>query len=485
MHSSKLLDIIQLLNRKELLSFQQYLSSDYFNHGTEKQDLLQLFLLIRNHFDDLKHPALQKKAVFEVLYPRKAFNSGKLDKLMSALLHALTIFLGQQHYGLEKSIIPQQLAFVNLLQNRKSANHARYYFKKLNKTIEQLELNDGEYYFNKYLIEKERFRQIGLEEKSLQKQDHSKTYQSLDIFYLITRLEHACYLLSEHKFRKPLKLEGLTTFLDNIKADFVKTGSFENPLVDVYYRIYEMLKSDREEPEYFNQIQRLMDREFDNIPFSTFKTLSAILRNYKIAHYNKSSQTSTQELFDLYKKHLEQGLVNYSSGIHPTTYKNVVTMGLRAEAYDWVNNFIHQFKDKIEGKPPESDFYQFNLAKYKFAIKEYDQALDLISQSFGEIYLKIAAKILELKILFETDSQILSSRIDAFKLFIHRLSPSEVIASKKKSSQAFVNILRQLANQNTQMDQKKLKRIQSKVTQNEMISARDWLLSTLDRLIKK
>jgi hypothetical protein len=90
--------------------------------------------------------------------------------------------------------------------------------------------------------------------------------------------------------------------------------------------------------------------------------------------------------------------------ISPWTFKNMVKLGLGLQQYDWVENFVRNYSEKLEANK-RTDAYHFNLADLFYHRKNYDEALIHLNQvEFSDIHYQLGAKVMLLKIYFETDA---------------------------------------------------------------------------------
>jgi len=214
------------------------------------------------------------------------------------------------------------------------------------------------------------------------------------------------------------------------------------------------------------------------------KILYGLLRNIIIKQHNLGAKHLLPEIFNLHRTHLEEGYLSFDQGILPSIFKNIVTMGLRVKAFDWVFQFLTNYKDKLEGAENSNDVYDYNMASYYFAIQEYDQALALLADQYEDIYYKIAARRMELKIYYETQSDLLDPKIDSFKVYVFRLSKKQILDHKRSSNNHFINFLRQLRNPRTIHDVRKLEKLEQKMLDTALLTEKDWLIDKVQEYLK-
>ena len=365
MHGSKLLKTLSLFSKEEIKILDDFLQSPYFMDKSVPTEVYTLFQYINSYAAHPDHPNLKKVKVFAYLFPRSKFIHGKMDKLMSALLGKINQFIGVQFSEFNDEL-QQKLSLVNFYQQRNASKYARHHLEKLKKDHEQINFQGDDYFFSGFLIASEEFKRNKLMRQLENTIDVPQTLYDLDVFYLLTKLEYACYILSLDRFRKPLDTSQVTDFLDQVKIAVGQKRLMEIPLVKVYFHTYEMLKGPDEENQLFYELQDLIEHFANDIPLRTMKLLSSIIRNFSIRKYNFGAHQSMDAVFNLHKKHLKKGYLNYEKGIVPSTFKNMVTMGLRTKNYDWALQFMEEYKDKLEGTLFPDDVYHYNLAHYYF-----------------------------------------------------------------------------------------------------------------------
>ena len=98
-----------------------------------------------------------------------------------------------------------------------------------------------------------------------------------------------------------------------------------------------------------------------------------------------------------------------------------MTLGIVMKEFDWVDQFIHDYRSKLKEEYQES-VYSYNLALLEYERKHYDEALILLQKSEYKIpLLNLAAKTLILRIYYELDEfDALNSHLDAMRIFIRR-----------------------------------------------------------------
>ena len=473
------MNTLELFSREELYVLDDFLRSPYYFNEKQQSDTYPLFQYILQHYGDWEHPDLEKSKIYPYLYPNQKVINGKIDKLMSALLKQIHLFISIHFRKWKDDPIQDMIFRVEFFRYRNSAKFEIQYLEKAKKEYLKLQMQDKQYYFNGFLIGQEEIQRNLVLDQRLVSFDFNAALQPLDAYYLLNKLEYACFLLSQDYFRKPLDITTIVQFLDAVKPLYDSQGLLNIPLVGIYYQAYEMLKKLNDDDSAYWKLKELIVENEQAIPPDPLKVLNGLMRGFIIHRFNYGAVHLLEEIFTLHKDHLERGYLNFENGILPSTFKNIVNMGLRLKDFDWVFWFLNDYKDKIEGTSKPEDVYAYNLASYYFALKEYDKALELLADQYEDLYYKIAAKRLELKVCFETRSTILEAKMDAFKVYIYRLPKKVILDHKRASNNNFINFLRQINNPKTAFSASRIEKLRHKIENSHFLTEEDWLLEKI------
>ncbi len=484
MYESKLMATLKIFSKEEIDALNNFFLSPYYFSGKEKEEVYPLFEYIYSRFGNWTTSSLDRAKVYEVIFKDQALVKGKLDKLMSKLLKHIYSFIRIHFKKHKNEQLENSLVLVDFFRKGKARKFEEFFLDKARKEYDKIDLLRKEDYYVGFLIGAEEFQKHYIYTQSISHFDISKSLESLDVYYIIQKLEYTCFLLALDQFRRPVEVSQLISFLDALKPAFRKKGLLEIPLVATYYQVYELLKNigDGEEP--FKKLKTIIRENEKLIPFETLKILVGLVRGVIIIRSNNGDQHLMEELFLMHKEHLERGYLNFEEGILASTFKNMVTMGLRSKDFEWVEQFLEKYKSKIIGARNTEEIYHYNLAFYFFALKEYEKAYDLLNDQYEDLYYKLAAKRLELKIYFETSSSLLDSKMDAFKIYVFRLSKVLILDQKRSSNNNFINFLRQLRNPKTIHDSGRIEKLIQKINKTKLLTERNWLLEKLHELKK-
>jgi hypothetical protein len=245
------------------------------------------------------------------------------------------------------------------------------------------------------------------------------------------------------------------------------------PAVMVYLHCYRMLKWPEEEGHFkaFKQVLVEAGGQFEE---DEMRGLYLFAINYCIRRLNDGHNGYLSELLDLYKSGLDKAYLIENGVLSRFTYHNIVGAGLRTGDLDWVDFFIHQYKNALERSYRDSSF-SFSLARLEFARHHYDAVLDLLQKAnYRDPLLNLAAKTLLLKTWYELgELDLLQSHLDAMRNYIHR---KKVIGYHRTN---YLNIVRYTdrllrLNWNSKME---LEALRNELEKEEVLTEKEWLLA--------
>ncbi len=477
MYSSKLLEVFNVLEKTEIKQLGRFLQIPSFIQIKQRHKALLLLEYLLKHHRQEGSKALQKEVVFQYIFSGESYASNKIDKLMARLLKAAKKFIVYTYADLEQNEERQLLVLARFYRSKELEKQFQQCIAQLQKRQADSTQQDADYFYRRYLIEREVTHFASLHNKRRGDLNLPQTLQSLDAFYLIAKLEYACWSLAQ-RISAPLEVEKSLGLLDlllpRIKNDYLPLY----PLMHLYYEAYLLLRhSDQSEGPH--RLQSLLEELAPQVPLEQLQALQAIYRSYIIREYNLGEEEKTQEIYVLYRRHLEQGYLYRAGGIHPGMLRNIVTFGLKAQAFDWVFELLQNHQHKIIGTKHPQEVFQFNLANYYFARKDYKAALQHLGGYEEDTYYKIAAKRLELQVYFEIQSDLLEPKMTAFKVFIYRVSKKILPAEPFKRNNNFINLLRQINSPQIFKNEKKIDKLVEKIHTLGAVAEREWLLEKL------
>ena len=195
---------------------------------------------------------------------------------------------------------------------------------------------------------------------------------------------------------------------------------------------------------------------------------------------NKDRADYYLELFSLYKIALANEIIFTNGHLNPHHYKNIITISLRLNKFDWVENFIEKYTHLL----PESDkdnAYNYNLANVYFSKKEYFKVIEQLREvEYQNITYALGSKLLLLRTYFELkEDTALYSLMDSFRIYLRR--NREITAAVKQQYMNTLRFTKNIANI-APYDEKAKTKIIDKINNCKSLVLKDWLLEKVSEI---
>lgn len=410
MQDSRLIALLRSLSRTEQRELRKMATSRFFNQRQDVPDLLDLLLDCINE----EKPLPDKAEAHRQLYPDLPFDDHRVRMAMSFLLKIAEQYLVHTAFFEDEVKVKTKLAEV--YRRRSLTKHFERTIREAQELQAGSQHRNAEFFTDDYHVQMEQYRFTATNSRTAAHNLQAIT-DSLDTAYFSQKLRQACLLLSHQAVYKTDYQFGM---LDEVLAHVEAQQLLGIPTIAVYYFCYRAL-TQPEQPDYFHQLKKLLVEECEKFPPHEMADLYLLAINYCIRHYNLGNPAYLADEFDLYKEGLRRSFLLNNGIVSRFSYRNVVTVGLKLQAFDWVENFVHEFKKKLEPKHQESMF-SFNLARLAYERRQHGPALQLLQKTeYTDLLLNLAAKALMLKIFYETGAlDALDSHISAMQKFIRR-----------------------------------------------------------------
>lgn len=475
MNDSKFYRFLKTLNTKELRKFRKYLESPYFNTN---QILLQLFGIFESHLLDPNENELDKKQVWELIYPNDPFDYDRLRKLIHLLMVLGEDFLAQLAYDDNSAHRVHYL--LQMLHRKEMEEFIQSTIQAGINVLKKENNRNGNYYYDLYSIEKykyilENIESARVKKLNIQKLNISEIDGHLNHFYFSEKLKYYCLLLS---WSKMINVELNVPLIPEITT-IVKMGNYlQIPSIAIYYQIY-LTYIEPNELEHFYELKKLIKNYIHLFPSEDAKDIMNSAINYTIQKHNSGNTSFYLENFLIYKDAIEKEIILANNELSPWAFKNIITLGLRLNEFEWVQNFINNYGIKIN-KEYRENAINYNLASMYFYKKEYNKAIPLLQRvQFDETTYGLGAKSLLLACYYELDEfEALQSFYDSFKIFVNR--NKSITDERKKSYLQLIKLTKKLTENND--NKLKLTHLKTEILESQATS-KSWLLEKVDELL--
>ena len=473
MKQSKIIALLASFPPASLQAFRRHLSSPVHN---ENQDLIKLFDILIQEVIPSPEKIIDKKQVWESLYNTIPFQDQTLRRLNSELTRHAFTFLAIQTF--ERNPFWKAEAILPNLLDPGLHKH----FKGVLRNVELLEEKDPSQsplsFFRRHKIEHLRHRQL---EASGQKPDTLAFLEGadhhLDCFYFVQKLKNQCDALS---YQNTLALKAEMEQIPGLLQYLEQSPFVEVPLIRAYLLALKMLLNPDDETA-FHSLRALLQTQGEQLDKKEQHTLFIHLMNYCIdTRINKGRTDFFGELFQLYQVALDQEIILEEGMLDPFHYKNIITVGLRLEAFEWTERFIQKFTQRLP-EAHQANALTYNLAKVYFQKEEYEKVIEQLREvEYQDVVYALGAKLMLLKTYFEVkDFLPMDSLADSFRIFLFRNK-----RISKEVKQQYLNVLRftKKLSHIQPGDAKALKKVREQVAGCKALADKQWILEKIEEL---
>ena len=455
---NKLLLYFSKIQAEELPKLEAFVRSPFFNTDEAVQKMMVDLIGL---WPDLPE---QKEELYALAYPNEPYDAKEFRYLISDSAALISRFWSIQFY--EKNQ-PRKLLDQMAIYSEKELDKS---YRQVVRKWEVLE-NKPKSDFQDWYWYDLRFKQIKEVEFGRKKvrqfdQNITSLVTSLDKYYYLHRLSSACVILD----RKAI-FEGDSTPLPPEWFSYLKTHNlFEDPLIETYYVLWEMLNYPEEEKHFEKFLLQLNHSELAN-DLSSLRSLYMAAVNYSLRKLRQGEKEYREIALQLYTEAIEKKILLENGELSPWSFGNVVKLATQLHRYDWAIEFI-ETKAKLLSDTFRKDALHFNLAEINYVTKDFEAAQDhLLKVTYSDLNYYLGARILLAKIYYElNDEEPLLSLISAFTIFLKRnkdLSPNI-----KDSCLGFCDVLYQLIRKHA----KHFATLESKIKESPFLAERDWLM---------
>ena len=476
MKQSKLFVYLESLSSREKERFRQFVHSPYLNQHQKTRELLEIAL--QQAESDARQYTPQK--IFKILHPDESFSEQKLHNYLSSLKKLFLRFLALEAFDRQPFL--EDLLVLEEANRRNLFDLFNNRVKQLEKNLEASPFRDEPYHQTAYRLNV----QLGYHSGNFGRRAKTsailqKMMDHLDKAHLIEKLRHACHLTAHSiLLNVQYDMSFLPHILDILQNNPEKYTS--DPSIDAYYTILGTLGQENDESHYLHLKQLLAER-FEELPPTTQIDLYRFANNYCIRKLNTGNNGYLEQLFDLYKQGLDKGLLIDNGFISEWDYKNIATLGCSLKAFEWTENFLEAFRDKLPENCRENA-HAFNLANLFYHKKMYDKVrTTLLKVQFTDVKYHLNTAFLLLRTYFEeSDTEALFNLLDTLRIYI--LRNRQITTEEKKGYNNFLNFARKLINyrledglyQSKTSVPEKIKALRSKIENAGNVTHKNWLL---------
>jgi hypothetical protein len=465
-----LIEALQTLTRSEWLHWLDFVRSPFFN---KKEHLILLAEYGFQCFE--KKQDFTRKDAFNTTFPAlEVFDDGKIRLAASRLLSLLEKFwVVTDAVDMDASI---RLQIPRVYRRRGLSRHFSKTLREAKADCNKQLLRNAAHYDNLLMLENELYEEnaVGKRTETFNLQEISDL---MDASFVAKKLRHACFSLSHQAV---FKVDYQTGLLQQV-LDFVEksTELKQLPAIALYFHCYRFLTLSNGEQD-FRVFRAILSKEEQSFPEVEIRSLYRLALNFCIKKINASDSTFYQETMILYKAVLDKDFLLENGFLSRFSYNNIVVLALKVNELAWAEQFIHQYKPKVERAHREA-LFALNLARIEYLRKNYKAALlHLQNADYKDLIHNLSAKTLQMKIFFELEEiDLLEAYLNSMEKFIRR---HVGLTYHRDSFTHFIRLTRQIL-QTPKEDVVARKLLKKNIIEISGLSEKDWLLERLEGVV--
>lgn len=481
MQKTKIIDILRSFSARELAVFRDYVHSPFFNKNQKVRNLCDLILSFAPEF---QHPALEKRNAFAQLFGEVAYNELQINNIISDLLQLAYGFLAQltisNHPQFEKNYLLEELL------NRDIYHHIDRVAQRYRQLQQKSSFRNHQYFYDEYALYEKLDRNFLAQPKRRFDENLQLENDNLDLYYFSNKLRIACDMASRNIV---IKAGYICHFIEDLLGYYEKNyqGFQTIPALSIYFNVLQMLQEEENENHY-KKLKTALNEHAELFPKPELWTLYTYALNYCVKKINSGKSGYYRETFDLYKILLEQKIIFKNGFLTQWTFKNIITVSIRLEEFDWTENFIRQYESFLL---PEEKFnaVTYNRAVLFSARKNYKEALrELHNVEFTDSSYHLGAKIIQIKSYYELEeTEALFALIDTFGKYL--LRNHDLADYRKKANANMLKLTKSIyqlktvgPTMNSSSFNLKKRRIKEQLNTIDPIANKDWLEEIFGRI---
>jgi len=370
---------------------------------------------------------------------------------------------------------------LNELLDRGLYDESEKTIKKVILELEKLDYKDAEYFQFKFLMEYEKLYYLQLihqdkYEKYFTKPNIEIPFNNLKNYFFIKVFSFYIIVLNTKIL---YKIDIDTALLEKIFSSFDYELFNDSPLIQIYYNIIMVLKTDEE--KYFITIKELVQKHEKSLIPVRLSDIYLNLENYCRRKIRAGVKHFRQELFEILKLDLDKKIYKYETYMSQKFYKNVLQNAAVLKEFDWADNFIESYKKELRSDNREA-VYCYCKAYLEVERNNYEKALEYLAKlQTDELYLKIDLKFLQARLYYELNEyDVLNSAIDSMRHFIK--SNKFISENRKVQFSTFIKFLSALNNAQLKKDEYKIKELKENISKAEDLQWKEWFVKKVEEL---
>lgn len=475
----KLFRLLAALKPREFKRFRLFVQSPFYNQTPGLAAFVEAIAAA--------YPAFHPEAVDSALLYRQLFPGEPYDDLRMRTLRKQTLKLAEQFLVALRLEREPGIAGRALLMEAADRNIDEFFPEWMEEARRQLDAysyRNELYFWELFFLERLDLQYRVRNQSRLEAPAYEQLLLPLDQAFLIQKLGNACAAINHRsQLNQPGELD--IPLLEPMMAHCQAQETALSPTARAYYLALRLLMR-REDDEALPQLLELMQSQPEQFHPVDLLNLCGYAINYSNQQYRQGNEAFQRTMFSIYRFMLAQELLFDQARLSVHHYKNLCTLGIRLQEFEWTAGFIEQYRDRIDPEYRDS-IYRYNLAYLSAALGDHRKALRLLQDvDFLDPFYRISHNLLLLKIYWECrEIEPLFSLIQSFGMLLRRkhLLPRRQFEAYHQ----FTRLLRKLALKGAIQgaEPADMERLRLEIQQAAPLIDREWLLEQAEGLMRR
>lgn len=488
MLKSSLFEILRTFSKQELIKFEDFVRSPYFN---KKENVTKLFLEIKKFASDLTDTNLQKEKIWVKLFPGKEYNYGimknvifDLNKLVEQFMinQKLNIDENKQNEYLMSSMLDRKLN--KIYKNKYNSLSLEPDLKVINENIQNIidHINhiNNMYYMN-FFYYSQYEQNFSLKKLQVSRDSSLISGFLIKLFGAYNdALAVSSNEKSDHGENIVVKfLELISPGLDEIVKSIPVTSDFNSVYVMIYYRMYQALTGKTEEK--YLEFKKSVFENLKILPKVNIKAIHNCLAHAAMVSIFENLDRN-KEILQIIDSMVDNDVITETGNdrIALHIFTSYISICFLFNNFEKLKLFADRFIDKLDPEVKVNTGIHINYM-LSFLNKSYRDALNYLSMlDIPYIFLKPGLRYDKAKCLYETDDyEIFLNEYDSLK---HYLNNNKHISEREKDflKIRFSNI-KKLFNLRQNFDKYECIKFKKEISEWKQLSVK-WIAEKLEEI---
>lgn len=490
MENSKLIPLLQSLDKEEFKTFGRFVKSKVYNPN---KNLIKLYEELKKYYPEFKPRNIEQEKVYVGIFPGKPFHIGIMRNLISDMMQLVKDFFVYSESS--KDTFRQKTYLLNELNQKDLQKFFDKEFAETGSKYKSSKIFDEK-------VELEMYNVYGIEAKNKKKNlpagklnvyynTINKKVDKLTNFFIVSALKEYFNIISG---KKVAEFDPNLTMKDEIFSHISSNSEkyFAIPVIEILYHFIQLKERGTDDKLYELIKKKIYDNE-KKLLEEDLRNLFQELINYSTERMHSGEKKYLKESLEIQKEMLNCGLFYDESGyLTSNAYSSIAESAYNAKEFEWAEKFLSDYKDKLK-RSERNNAFNYNLA-VKFYTQGslsnnpddrkyfYETALNLFSMiKIEDFHYETRVKKHQIKIYFELDElQRALFLLDTLKHFLkkNKAMPQDV----KNRYKNFADHVYHLVKLRSGSDRVTFEEFRSSLNNTSLIAARNWLEKQCDKL---